>query len=85
PLAAQLVVRYRLAMLATVELDAELLLDTVEIQYVASYRMLPSEFCTGEAAIAQQLPQQGFGNGHATSHFPGPGPDIVGESGWVVG
>jgi hypothetical protein len=57
-------------MLTPVELYTYTCFDTSEVDDVLSYRMLPSEFVTGELAQAQRTPERPFSFGLSSSQSP---------------
>ena len=65
PFSAAGVVVFCFGVLAAVEFDAELFFFAVEVEDVATERVLTSEFGVCDAAVAQQVPEQEFGIGHA--------------------
>jgi hypothetical protein len=57
--------------LATVELDAQSRIRTVEVGDVRSYRMLAAELEAAETTIAELGPELEFGIGLAGAKLPG--------------
>jgi len=53
--------------LATVELDHQPQLRTVEIQNIGRERMLPPKLVTGQLSVAQTAPEQAFAVGQVVS------------------
>ena len=72
-------------MLAAIEFDRQRQFVAVKIQGVGRPRMLAAELHLVQAAIAQQVPEQGFGIGGCLAQLPGEGEGFGGKGlfgGW---